>query len=176
MLQQVDWTVEQIWWQIKSVGQGSRGNKTGLDRTGGYSRSRCPNIWRSKVAKAHQCLSREHLQQGDKVVSISEVLVQVCDVSLGLRTKEKRQIFKFFSDIILIDTFSFPSRQQQWWTTAFALTHNNTKSGGTADHLNTQHRHIWLNPIMAPTNKQSNLKGRTYTQQQQQLSTFCSGN
>lgn len=43
-----------------------------------------------KVTKAHQCLSGEHLQQGDEVVSISEVLVQVSDVSLGLRTQEKR--------------------------------------------------------------------------------------
>lgn len=37
---------------------------------------------------AHQRLSREHLQQRDEVVSISEVLVQVSDVSLGLWTQE----------------------------------------------------------------------------------------
>ncbi len=43
-LHEVDWTVEQIWQQIKSVGRGSRDNKRGLDRTGGYSRSRCPDI------------------------------------------------------------------------------------------------------------------------------------
>ena len=41
--------------------------------------------------KAHQCLSREHLQQGDEVVSISEVLVQVGDVSLRLHRKEKKK-------------------------------------------------------------------------------------
>ena len=44
--------------------------------------------------RAHQCLSGEHLQQGDEVVSISEVLVQVSDVSLGLRTEEKETLFK----------------------------------------------------------------------------------
>lgn len=44
----------------------------------------------SKVNRAHQCLSREDLQQGDQVVSISEVLVQVGDVSLRLRTQRQR--------------------------------------------------------------------------------------
>lgn len=37
---------------------------------------------------AHQRLSREHLQQRDEAVSISEVLVQVSDMSLGLWTQE----------------------------------------------------------------------------------------
>lgn len=37
--------------------------------------------------KAHQRLPGEHLQQRDEVVSISEVLVQVGDVSLGLQRR-----------------------------------------------------------------------------------------
>lgn len=43
----------------------------------------------SEITKAHQCLSGENLQQGDEVVSISEVLVQVGDVSLGLKREEE---------------------------------------------------------------------------------------
>ena len=38
--------------------------------------------------RAHQRLSREHLQERDEIVSISEVLVQVSDMSLGLGTQE----------------------------------------------------------------------------------------
>lgn len=37
---------------------------------------------------AHQRLSREHLQERNEIVSISEVLVQVSDMSLGLGTQE----------------------------------------------------------------------------------------
>lgn len=42
----------------------------------------------SDVTVSHQCLPGEDLQQGDEVVSISQVLVQVRDVSLGLRRKK----------------------------------------------------------------------------------------
>lgn len=42
----------------------------------------------SECEDAHQRLSREHLQERDEIVSISEVLVQVSDVSLGLGTQE----------------------------------------------------------------------------------------
>lgn len=55
---------------------------------------------------AHQCLSGEHLQQGDEVVSISEVLVQVGDVSLGLRTEERGHSVKHVGDMLLIHAVS----------------------------------------------------------------------
>ena len=41
-------------------------------------------------SQTHQCLPGEDLQQGDEVVSISEVLVQVCDVPLRLRMDVER--------------------------------------------------------------------------------------
>lgn len=46
--------------------------------------------WYLRITKSHQCLSREHLQQGDEVVSIPEVFVQVGDMSLGLRAQGRR--------------------------------------------------------------------------------------
>ena len=44
---------------------------------------------------SYQGLSREHLQQGDEVVSIAEVFVQVRDVPLGLRTEEEPSVKLF---------------------------------------------------------------------------------
>lgn len=60
----------------------------------GCSRSRgpSPSSQSAKVIGTHQCLSREHLQQGDEVVSISEVLVQVSDMPLGLGRGQEKQL------------------------------------------------------------------------------------
>lgn len=58
-------------------------------------RSTNSNIGSEIPPKAYQSLSREHLQQGDEVVSISEVLVQVSDVSLGLERKERNQFYQY---------------------------------------------------------------------------------
>lgn len=80
-----DWTGEHIWQQNKSVGQGDR---FGQDR-GVKAEADVLIAMGLKVTEAHQCLSGEHLQQGDEVVSISEVLVQVGDVSLGLWREDK---------------------------------------------------------------------------------------
>lgn len=37
--------------------------------------------------RTYQAVPREHLQQGDEVVAIAEVLIQVADVPLGLRDR-----------------------------------------------------------------------------------------
>ena len=44
---------------------------------------------------SYQGLSRQDLQQGDEVVSIAEVLVQVRDVPLGLRTQQEMPLNLF---------------------------------------------------------------------------------
>lgn len=54
------------------------------------------DVMASKVTGAHQCLPREHLQQGDEVVSISEVLVQVGDVSLRLHREKTNLPLKYY--------------------------------------------------------------------------------
>lgn len=73
-----------------SVLRGSVARKSEGPSDGFGGRSRGPPAKGSKVTKAHQCLSGEHLQQGDEVVSISEVLVQVRDVPLGLWGEDGR--------------------------------------------------------------------------------------
>lgn len=45
------------------------------------------------VSSAHQRLPREDLQQGDQVMSIPKVFVQICDVTL--RLQEHRQTHNF---------------------------------------------------------------------------------
>lgn len=72
--------------QVTTRGLDGRAGRTrvGLDGTG-----RGPGL-RQKTSEAHQRLSGQHLQEGDEVVSISEVLVQVGDVSLRLDTKDRK--------------------------------------------------------------------------------------
>ena len=50
----------------------------------------CANVCASLcVCVSYQGDSREDLQQGDEVVSISQVFIQVCDVLPHLRKREK---------------------------------------------------------------------------------------
>ena len=68
----------------------------------GCSRSRgpSPSSQSTKVIGTHQCLYREHLQQGDEVVPISEVLVQISDMPLGLMRGEiKRDSLRLFTEM-----------------------------------------------------------------------------
>lgn len=47
-------------------------------------------VYRGRSGSTYQAVPREHLQQGDEVVAISEVFIQVADVPLSLRVQGYR--------------------------------------------------------------------------------------